>query len=304
MAERAKTVRGDGRRAPDGAQWHPYLGAHMSIAGGAHHALEDAARYRSGAVQLFTKSNNQWAAKPLTDEAVETFQRTDRELGPFEKAAHDSYLINLASPDPALHRKSLDAFIEEIERCEALGVPRLVFHPGAHMGEGEQAGIDRVAGAVREALDATPGYRTKLLFENTAGQGTTLGRRLEELAQMLERVGAPDRTAVCLDTCHLFAAGYELRTEEGYARTRRAIARTIGLKTVQWWHVNDSKRELGSRVDRHDHIGKGKIKAAGFRFVLTDPAFRRVPMVLETPKEDDADRRNIALLRRLSRLPA
>lgn len=276
----------------------------MSIAGGAHHALEDAARYRSGAVQLFTKSNNQWAAKPLTDEDVQRFGRTDRELGPFEKAAHDSYLINLASPNPALYRKSLDAFIEEIERCEALGVPRLVFHPGAHMGEGEEAGIQRVAEAVQEALAATSGYGTRLLFENTAGQGTTLGRRLEELAQMLDRVAVPERTAVCLDTCHLFAAGYELRTDEGYAETRDAIATTVGLGSVEWWHVNDSKRGLGSRVDRHDHIGKGRIGSAGFRRLLTDPAFRNTPMVLETPKDGDADRRNIALLRRLSRLPA
>jgi deoxyribonuclease-4 len=276
----------------------------MSIAGGAYHALEDAARYRSGAVQLFTKSNNQWAAKPLTDDDVSRFARTDAELGPFEKAAHDSYLINLASPDPALRRKSLAAFIEEIERCEMLGVPRLVFHPGAHMGEGEAAGIERVADAVKQAIAATPGYRTRLLLENTAGQGTTLGRRLEELQAMLERIDAPGRTAVCLDTCHLFAAGYELRTRAGYAETRRQIARTVGLERIEWWHVNDSKRELGSRVDRHAHIGKGKIGSAGFRFVLTDPAFREVPMVLETPKENDADRRNLALLRRLSRLPA
>jgi deoxyribonuclease IV len=288
--------------AQDGRMWHPYLGAHMSIAGGVHKALEEAARHRSGAVQLFTKNNNQWSGKPLTPEAIEQFVETDRRLGPFEKAAHDSYLINLASPDPELRAKSLAAFIDEVERCEGLGIPRLVFHPGAHVGEGEAAGIERVASAVREAIDATPGYTTRLLFENTAGQGSSLGHRLEHLSQLIDRVGVPERTAVCLDTCHLFAAGYDLRTPESYAVTRRAISRTVGLKSVGWWHLNDAKRELGSRVDRHAHIGKGKIGSGGFRNVLTDTAFRRVPMVLETPKEDDGDKRNLALLRRLSRM--
>ena len=275
----------------------------MSVAGGLHHALEEAARFRSGAVQVFTKNSNQWAAKPLDPEAIRLFQETDARLGPFEMAAHDSYLINLASPDVALRKRSLNAFKDEIERCEALAIPRLVFHPGSHMGEGESVGLRRVADSVREAIGATSGYRTRVLIENTAGQGTNLGHRLEHLRELLERIGSPERCGVCLDTCHLLAAGYDYRTPDGYAEVRAEIDRLVGLKRVGWFHVNDSKTDVASRVDRHTHIGKGHVGSAPFRFFLTDPAFRGVPMVLETPKEDEADRRNLALLRRLSRLP-
>jgi deoxyribonuclease-4 len=274
----------------------------MSIAGGLHLALEEAARHRSGAVQLFTKSSNQWAARPLGEEDVRLFRESDARLGPFAMAAHDSYLINLGSPDGALREKSLRAFVVEVERCERLGVPRLVFHPGAHMGEGEAAGEKRVAASVRSALRSTRGFRTRLLFENTAGQGTSLGHSFEQLERLLAEVGEAERTGVCLDTCHLFASGYDLRTPTQYALVRGQIERGIGLERVGWFHLNDSKRELGSRVDRHAHIGRGHLGTKPFRFFLTDPAFRDVPMVLETPKEDGADRRNLALLRRLSRV--
>lgn len=274
----------------------------MSVAGGLHRALEEAARHRSGAVQLFTKNSNQWVAKPLDDAAIRLFRETGDRLGPFEMAAHDSYLINLASPDDALRRKSIRAFIDEIERCEALGIPRLVFHPGAHMGAGEDAGLARVAASVREALRATAGCRTQALFESTAGQGTTLGHRLEHLERLLAEAGQPERTGVCLDTCHLFAAGYDFRTPALYAEFRAELARRVGLERVRWFHLNDCKKPLGSRVDRHTHIGEGEIGSKPFSYFLTDPAFRRVPMVLETPKEDEADKRNLARLRRLSRL--
>lgn len=284
--------------------WHPLLGAHMAVAGGLHRALEEAARHRSGAVQLFTKNSNQWAAKPLDETTIRLFREAGDRLGPFEMAAHDSYLINLASPDDVLRRKSIRAFVDEIERCEALGIPRLVFHPGAHMGEGEDVGLARVAASVREALRETAGCRTRVLFESTAGQGSTLGHRLEHLERLLREVETEHRTGVCLDTCHLFAAGYDFRTPELYGGFRDELARRVGLERVRWFHLNDCKKPLGSRVDRHTHIGAGEIGSKPFSYFLTDPAFRRVPMVLETPKEEDADKRNLARLRRLSRLEA
>ena len=292
-----------GRKPARPDAFHPLLGAHMSVAGGLHHALEEAARHRSGAVQVFTKNSNQWAAKPLEAEAIRLFRETDAKLGPFEMAAHDSYLINLGSPQAELRERSRRAFVDEIERCEALAIPRLVFHPGSHMGEGEAVGLRRVASEVKKALRATSGYATRVLIENTAGQGTNLGHRLEHLRTLMEEIGAPGRCGVCLDTCHLLAAGYDYRTPAGYAAVREQIAEAVGLEQVGWFHLNDSKTDLASRVDRHTHIGQGHVGSAPFRFFLTDPAFRDVPMVLETPKEGEADRRNLALLRRLSRLP-
>jgi deoxyribonuclease IV len=283
--------------------WHPYLGAHMSIAGGLHLALEEAARHRCGAVQLFTRNANQWAAKPLTSEVVRVFEETNARLGPFEMAAHDSYLINLGSPDSSLRARSLQAFIDEIERCEALSVPRLVFHPGAHMGEGEEAGLRRVGACLRQALLATSGCSTRLMIENTAGQGSSLGYSFLHLEQLLDLTSAPDRLGICLDTCHLLAAGHEFRDPTSYAALRQEISRRVGLDRVGWFHLNDSKVGLGRRVDRHTHIGRGEVGSRPFRFFLTDPVFRSVPMVLETPKEDEADRRNLSLLRRLSRIP-
>ncbi len=276
----------------------------MSIAGGLHRALEEAARLRCGAVQLFTKSANQWAAKPLTDEAIREFREADASLGPFRTAVHDSYLINLGSPDPALYKRSVDAFTEEIHRCEALSIPRLVFHPGSHMGAGEAAGLKRIAQAVRESLRRTAGFGTRVLIENTAGQGTNLGYRIGHLAELLERIGEPGRSGVCIDTCHLLAAGYEFRTIEAFAALREELDSRIGLMRIQWFHLNDCRTDLGGRVDRHNHIGKGYIGSRPFSFFLKDPLFRQVPMILETPREDGMDSRNLALLRRLSRMPA
>ena len=280
--------------------WHPYLGAHWSIAGGLHLALEEAARYRAAAVQIFSKTSGQWAAKPLTEEAIRLFRETQARLGPFETAVHDSYLINLGSPDAALREKSLAAFVHEIERCEALGIPRLVFHPGSHLGEGEAACLQRIASCMKEALRSTRGFTTRLLIENTAGQGSNVGHRMEHLEELLARVG-DSRVRVCIDTCHLLAAGYDYRSEQGYAHVRGELERRVGLATIDWFHLNDSKKECGSRVDRHEHIGKGFVGAAAIARILQDPAFRDVPMVLETPKEGQADRRNLAVLRRLSR---
>jgi deoxyribonuclease-4 len=296
-------IRPDSRERDRNRGWHPHLGAHWSIAGGLHLALEEAARHRAGAVQIFSKTSGQWAAKPLTSEAIRQFHETRARLGPFETAVHDSYLINLGSPDPVLLEKSFRAFVHEIERCETLGIPRLVFHPGSHLGEGEAACLKRIASSMKKALRATRGFATRLLIENTAGQGSNVGYRLEHLEELLVRVGDPDRVRVCIDTCHLLAAGYDYRTEQGYADVRGELEQRVGLDRIDWFHLNDSKKECGSRVDRHEHIGKGFVGAAAIGRILRDPAFREVPAVLETPKIGQADRRNLALLRRLSRIP-
>lgn len=299
-APRSRSPRERSRERDRARGWHPFLGAHWSIAGGLHLALEEAAHYRAGAVQIFSKTSGQWAAKPLTEEAIRLFHETQARLGPFETAVHDSYLINLGSPDPALREKSLRAFLHEIERCEALGIPRLVFHPGSHLGEGEAACLRRIASSMKEALRATRGLTTRLLIENTAGQGTNVGYRIEHLEELLVRVDDA-RVRVCIDTCHLLAAGYDYRSEQGYAEVRGELEQRVGLGTIDWFHLNDSKKECGSRVDRHEHIGKGFVGAAAIARFLQDPAFREVPMVLETPKAGNADRRNLAAVRRLSR---
>jgi deoxyribonuclease-4 len=212
---------------------------------------------------------------------------------------HTSYLLNLCSPHDDLWCKSIDTLVIELERCEELGVPWLVLHPGAHVGTGEEAGVARMARALGKVHAATPGFRTRLLLETTAGQGTRLGYRFEHLAWLLRQTPAGERLGICLDTCHVFAAGYELRTPDGYAATMRAFDRVIGLERLEAIHLNDSKGELGSRKDRHEHIGKGHIGLEGFRHLLNDARLARLPGILETPKSDDLheDRENLAVLR-------
>ena len=290
------------KRNAEAKGWHPLLGAHVSIAGGFHHALEAADGLGAGAAQIFTKPGSQWRAKPLDPGAVRRFHEVYAELGPFELAVHDSYLINLASVDPELRKKSIDAFLEEIERCEALGIPRLVFHPGSHLGRGEEAGLESIAEALRFCLDTTAGYQTRLLAENTAGQGSNLGFDLAHLQFLLDALGRPDRLRVCIDTCHLFAAGYEFRDEDAYAASKKELDRTIGIAAVDFFHLNDSKQPFASRKDRHENIGKGEIGAAPFGFFLRDPDFRSVPMIVETPIEGDGHKRDLTQLRRLSRM--
>jgi deoxyribonuclease-4 len=217
--------------------------------------------------------------------------------------AHDSYLINLASTDAELHRKSMAAFLEELERAEALGIPYLVTHPGAHVGAGEEAGLRQVAKSVRELLKGTKDYQVQVIIETAAGQGTSLGHRFEQIAALLDQIGLPERTGVCLDTCHVFAAGYDIRTPEGYADVIGAFDAIVGISRLKVIHLNDSKKELGCRVDRHEHIGKGNIGLEAFRCLLADPRLKGIPMILETPKDDDfllSDRRNLDTLRRLA----
>jgi deoxyribonuclease-4 len=277
------------------------LGAHESIAGGMHRALDRAKSAGCEAVQLFVKPNRAWAVPLLTEEEVALFRSKVEKMGIRPIVGHASYLLNLCSPQDDLWRRSIDTLVVEVERCEALGVPWLVLHPGAHVGTGEEAGLTRMARALGEVHAATPGFDTRILLETTAGQGTRLGYRFEHLAWLLDQTPQGERLGICLDTCHVFAAGYELRTPEGYAATMRAFDRVIGLDRLEAIHLNDSKGELGSWKDRHEHIGKGHIGLQGFRHVLNDTRLARLPGILETPKSDDLheDRENLAVLRRL-----
>lgn len=277
------------------------LGAHESIAGGMHKAIERAQSVGCDTVQLFVKANRVWAAKPLAEEDVARFKATAAETGIHPLIGHASYLLNLASPDQDLWAKSRDTLIIELERCEALGCSGLVLHPGSHRGAGEEVGLERIAQALGEVHAATPGFETQVLLETTSGGGDTVGHTFEHLAWLIERAPEGDRLGVCLDTCHVFTAGYELRTPEGYAATIEAFDRVIGLDRLKVVHLNDSKGELGSHRDRHEHIGKGQIGLAGFRHILNDPRLAAAPGLLETPKGDDLheDAENLATLRSL-----
>ena len=279
------------------------LGAHMSIAGGIDLAPLRGQEVGCQTIQLFTKSSNQWRARPLPPDEIERYRANLRATGIAPTVAHDSYLINLASTDQQLHQKSMAAFLEELERAEALGIPYLVTHPGAHMGAGEEAGLRQVANSIRKLLKQTKGFRVQVVIETTAGQGTSLGHRFEQIAALLDQIGLPQRTGVCLDTCHLFAAGYDIRTPDGYADVLSKFDTVVGLSHLRVIHLNDSKKELRSRVDRHEHIGKGAIGLDAFRCLVTDRRLRGIPMILETPKDDDfvtTDRRNLDTLRRLA----
>jgi deoxyribonuclease-4 len=254
-------------------------------------------------VQVFVKSNRSWAVKPLTEDEIARFKARATESGIQPVVAHTSYLLNLGSPDELLWEKSRNMLITELERCEALDIPWLVLHPGAHVGSGEEAGITRVAEGLSEVHAATPGFRTQILLETTAGQGSSLGHTFEQLARIIEQTKQGERLGVCLDTCHVFAAGYELRTAEGYAATMEAFERAIGLERLKALHLNDSKGELGNHKDRHEHIGQGHIGLDGFRNVVNDPRLAGLPGLLETPKGEDLeeDRENLKVLRELVR---
>ena len=277
------------------------LGAHESIAGGLYKAFDRAQSAGCETMQIFVKPNRRWAVKPLTEEDVARFKAKSEETGIRPVVGHASYLLNLATPDEALWTKSRDMLIVELERCEALGVPYLVLHPGSHMGTGEEAGLARVAQALGDVHAATPGFCAQVLLETTAGQGSGLGHRFEHLAWLMEHAPEGERVGVCVDTCHIFAAGYELRAPEGYAATMEAFDRIVGIGRLKALHLNDSKGELGNRKDRHEHIGKGHIGLDGFRNLLNDPRLAGLPALLETPKgkELHEDRENLAVLREL-----
>jgi deoxyribonuclease-4 len=282
------------------------LGAHMSIAGGHALAIDRATNFEMTACQIFTKNANQWAAKPIAPEAAEAFRARLAASDVAFVVAHDSYLINLASPDEAIRERSIGAFADEMARSDQLGVPWLVTHPGAHMGSGVETGVQRVAEALNRLFDEMPDGQVTVLLETTAGQGSTLGRTFEELAGIMAQVEDQRRVAVCLDTCHVFAAGYDLRDGETYAATMQAFDEIIGFDRLRVFHLNDSKKVLGSHVDRHAHIGEGEIGAEAFRLLVNDERFADRPGILETPKDDDeeGDRRNMATLRGMCAAPA
>src|SRR5215469_3217720 len=279
----------------------PLLGAHMPIAGGVAEAPLRGRSVGCECMQIFTKSARQWASKPYADEDVKTFRARQAEAGIAIVVAHDSYLLNLGAPDSRLRTRSIEGFIDELERCEMLGIPNLIAHPGSHVGSGEDAGIKTIARSIDEVHAACPGYKVRVTLELTAGQGTNLGCNFDQMRRIFDRVKRSDRMRLCIDTEHAFAAGYDLRTREGYERTFGELADLIGIDRVAAFHLNDSKKPLGSRVDRHEHIGKGHMGLEPFRRLLNDPRFAGIPMCLETPKGPDLkeDVENLATLREL-----
>jgi deoxyribonuclease-4 len=292
------------------------FGSHLSIAGGLHKALLSAEALQMDCVQIFTKSPNswgmepvktakdshysdkqlltknqqQWKCKPLDPAAIQAWETERDRLKFAHTVSHDSYLINLASADDVLWNKSIDLFVEELTRCSVLGIPYLVTHPGAHLGTGEDVGLKRVAKAMDVIHKRVPAGVITCL-EITAGQGSSLGYKLEHLATIIAKSKSPDRLGVCLDTAHLFAAGYDFRGRK-YAKLRKLIDSTVGIDRVKVLHLNDSKKDLGSRVDRHEHIGHGKIGLEGFTPIVRDKAFKKIPKILETAKEKHADGRD------------
>lgn len=281
----------------------PLLGAHMSIAGGYYKAADAAGALGMETVQLFTKNNNQWRAKEITDEDVSLFRQSIETHGLKHPCSHASYLINMGSPDVELWQKSVDAYTHELERAEMLGLDGVVIHPGAAMDDTEAAGLKRIVKGVKECLKRTKGMKVQVWLEATAGQGSSLGCKFEHLAHILEKVDRPERMGVCIDTCHIFAAGYPLNTVEDCEQTFAKLDEVVGLDWVRAFHLNDSKKECGSRVDRHEHIGEGKIGITAFRWLLNQPRFQAHPMYLETKKEkrhgEEMDAVNLRTLRTL-----
>jgi deoxyribonuclease-4 len=279
----------------------PLLGAHMSIAGGVDKALLLGKQVNCDAIQIFTKSSRQWAASPYGEDEVRSFHQNRKQTGIGTVVAHDSYLLNLGCPDRLLRAKSVRAFIDELERCEALSAIYLIAHPGSHLGAGEEEGIKTIARSLSEIHAACRGFKVKIALEITAGQGTNLGYRFDQIRDIIDSSRQNDRLRVCFDTQHAFAAGYDIRTAEGYERTFSEFDAMIGLDRLAAFHLNDSKRELNSRVDRHEHIGKGHLGVGAFRLLLNDRRFWGRPMCLETPKGPDLkdDKKNLRLLRSL-----
>jgi deoxyribonuclease IV len=277
------------------------FGAHCSSAGGVWTALERGHRIGCKVVQVFVKNNMQWLGKPFSREVLASYAK---ELAADNFACvfgHTGYLINLAAPASENRDRSIQSLIQEIQLASQLGLPFLVLHPGAHLGAGEAEGIKQIAAGLDEVFAETTRSLVRIALENTAGQGTCLGNRAEHLAAIFQRVKKPERLGVCLDTAHFFAAGYDIRTPKGWNAAIREVGSLIGLKQILAFHLNDSKTDLGSRVDRHEHIGKGKIGKEAFRHIVNDARFRLHPGCLETPKSDDLheDVQNLATLRAL-----
>jgi deoxyribonuclease-4 len=275
----------------------PQFGSHLSVAGGFEKAARSAAALGCTSLQIFTKAPSQWAGRAIDDDEARVFLAACREAGLRRLLAHDSYLINIAATDDVLFEKSVTALVTEIERADRLGLDYVVMHPGSHVGAGEDAGLARAVEGLDRVVERTPGAKVRILIETTAGQGTSLGWRFEHLRDLLRGVADRPRFGVCVDTCHIFAAGYPLFPRAAFLKTFRELDRSVGLEHVRAFHVNDSKKGLGSRVDRHEHLGRGCIGAEPFRWLVRDRRFRDLPMILETPKENAMDEVNLAFLR-------
>lgn len=276
------------------------LGAHESVAGGLHKAFERIEKVGGEALQIFSRNQRQWSPAPLKTEEIELYQQAHAQTDNMIVASHGSYLVNLASGKEELLEKSITNFALELERCGQLGIPYVVLHPGSHGGDGVELGLERFVAGLDRAIERGA-QEVQVLAETTAGQGTSLGAAFEELAYILQNTRYPELVGVCVDTCHIFAAGYELRTATGYETTVKDLGEQIGLEKVKLFHLNDSKKEFGSRVDRHEHIGKGTIGLDGFRYLMNDKRFAHLPMTLETPKSESLieDRENLTTLRSL-----
>jgi len=277
------------------------FGAHESIAGGMHLAVERGHKATCDTIQVFNKSNNQWRAKKLTDKDVKLFFDTIERTGVTVACSHCSYLINLASPKPDLEKKSFDALKVEMERCNLLKIPNLVMHPGSHVGSGEEVGVAKIVANINRLLDGLAENGVTLLLELTAGQGSNLGYKFEQVAEMIDSIEDKDHIGVCMDTCHIFAAGYPLIDPKEYDQTIRSLDKTIGIDRLKIIHCNDSRREQGSKIDRHEHIGEGHIGLEGFRNIVNDKRLEHIPKIIETPKGEELleDIENLKKLRAL-----
>lgn len=277
------------------------LGAHTSISGGVSSSIDRANELDFTAIQIFSKNNNRWDAKPLDKKEIDSFKKKWEKSKIEYIVVHDSYLINLCAKDKSLLKKSQNAFIDELKRCEQLGIGYLNLHPGAHTGQGEEAGLKKIAESINIAHEKTKNLKVKSMLETTAGQGTTLGYTFEQLRNIIDMVDEKERMCVCIDTAHIFAAGYDLKSEKGYKKTMKDFDDIIGLDLLKCFHMNDSKKELGSKVDRHEHIGKGFIGKEGFSNIMNDKRIAKVPKILETPKgkEMKEDIENLKMLRSL-----
>lgn len=269
----------------------------MSIAGGIEKSLLRGYDLKCNTIQIFTKSSRSWGEKQLKETEIIAFREAKEKTGIDPVISHCNYLVNLASPDRSIYQKSINSMFSEMERCELLGIESLVIHPGSHRGSGETAGIERIAAAINLLHRKTAGFKVRILLETTAGQGANLGYRFEQIAQIIEKVEEKSAVEFCLDTCHIFAAGYELRTEEGYSKIFKDMEEIIGMERLKAIHLNDSQGDLGSRVDRHEHIGRGMIGERPFRWIMRDERLKDIPKIIETPGEEGTDIDNLKLLR-------
>ena len=274
------------------------IGAHVSVAGGVWNAISRGESLGCESIQIFTRNQLQWNAPPIADSVASRFMDAGKKSSIGKVVVHASYLINLASEGKTRER-SITSLVEEIRRCEQLGIDDIVLHPGSHLGAGAETGRGLVSGSLRQVIDRTSTARTRILIETMSGQGNTIGSSIEEIAWIIDKVGDHSRVGLCLDTCHLFAGGYELRGRSSYERLVRTVEKHVGTDRVGCWHLNDSKKEMGSRLDRHEHLGEGHIGSEVFSCIVSDPLWEDTPCLLETPKGGPGDEGNLALLKKL-----